>query len=77
MVVCATFLVGQLGPFELTIYSSAAGLVVDQVYPPTWRSPGVGSNGTSNGVNSSSVPAAAADYVASKSKTAKPSIEAD
>jgi hypothetical protein len=40
MVVCATFAAGQLGPFELTVYANTAGVAVDQVYPPTWRSSG-------------------------------------
>ena len=42
MVVAATFAAGQLGPFELTVYANTKALVVDQIYPPTWRAGGGG-----------------------------------
>jgi len=37
MIVCTTFVAGQLGPFQLTVFANSNGVNVNQVYPPKWR----------------------------------------
>jgi hypothetical protein len=37
MILCTTFVAGQLGPFELTVFANSNGVSINQVYPPKWR----------------------------------------